>query len=485
MARAATLTMGALCMLGASLGCARDPLPPYGEAIFVVDTDLPVPRVVSRLRIDIYASDGTALASRDDIRPDPRDWPVSFSVYADDDSRGTVLLVRLRAYPDGRQVPSRGPATSAVPLEPDPGVTVDRVVRVTLEAGRRGRASVVLRGACVGTEARLADPATAASCTDGAEPLVTLASAVLEDDLGTAVPSVAGSYGSELCPAASGGSERICVPGGAFVLGDAFYRPTGGTGQVESRPERVVRLTRFTIDRDEVTVARYRLALAKGFQPPKPVGVTERDGPQGGASDACAFSAAPRGRESHPLSCVSWVTAKAFCEHEGGTLPTEAQWEYAALAATRARKTIFPWGDDPPTCAQAVWGRSIQYAECGDRSEGPVAVDDASADVNALGIRNLGGSLEEHTSDSSAGFRDSCWVAAPAVDPSCTIPPPPACVADPEGLECRLGPNWRHTVRGGSWYSAAEELRGTIRSNDASAGSKTSLLGFRCVYSAQ
>ncbi|HSO40054.1 MAG TPA: SUMF1/EgtB/PvdO family nonheme iron enzyme [Labilithrix sp.] len=509
MGRRATGLMGAFCMLTACGAFERAPLAPYGEAILVVDTDLPVPRVASRLRVDVYTSDGTWIATRDDVRPDPRDWPVSFSVYADDDSRDHILLVRLRAYPDGRQVPYRGFAYAPLPellreipggngqprllvgggdltppLEPDPVVTVDRVVRVTLEAGLRGRVPIVLRGACAGRQARLANVAEAASCSDGDEPLVPLVEAVLEESTATDVPSVAGSYGDEPCPAAAPADARACVPGGAFVLGDAFYRPTTAT-LVDARPERIVRLTRFAIDRDEVTVGRFRAALARGFAPPLAVGVTERDGAPGGDPAACTFSAAPRGREGYALSCVAWVTARAFCAFEGGALPTEAQWEYAALAARRARKAVFPGGDEPPSCAQAVWGRSLAYAECGDRSAGPVPVDDATADVNALGIRNLAGGLEEHTADSHAAFRDDCWTSAPSVDPSCTLPAPPECLADPTSLECRVGPNWHHSVRGGSWYSSAEDLRGAIRANDATAGSMTTLLGFRCVYPTQ
>ena len=159
-------------------GCSafeRGELPPHGEALVVVDTDLPVPRVVSRLRVDLYEPDGTWFASRDDVRPDPRDWPTSFSVVDDDDSRERVVLVRLRAYLEGRLVRYRGivyaspgdllralpdgdgqprllsDGADATPeLEPDPTVTVDRIVRVRLVPGTRGRVSVVLRGACAG-----------------------------------------------------------------------------------------------------------------------------------------------------------------------------------------------------------------------------------------------------------------------------------------------------------------------------------------------
>src|SRR5689334_12769090 len=83
--------------LGACSIFDRGELPPRGEALIVVDTNLPVPRVASRLRIDVFTDDGRWIATRDEARPDPRDWPTSFSVYTDDEARPHVLLVRLRA----------------------------------------------------------------------------------------------------------------------------------------------------------------------------------------------------------------------------------------------------------------------------------------------------------------------------------------------------------------------------------------------------
>jgi formylglycine-generating enzyme required for sulfatase activity len=78
-------------------GCSE---PPFGETLVVVDTDVSVPRFVSRLRIDLFTADGRWYDSRDVAALRPADWPVSFSVVTDTRPGGVVRL-RLRAYPEG------------------------------------------------------------------------------------------------------------------------------------------------------------------------------------------------------------------------------------------------------------------------------------------------------------------------------------------------------------------------------------------------
>ncbi len=495
----------ALCTLLACGAFDPDPLPAYGEALVVVDTDLPVPRVVSRLRIDLYAEDGTWLTSRDEIRPDPRDWPTSFSVYTDDEARGRVVMLRLRAYPEGRQVRYRGAIRGTLPdllreipqgdgeprlieagvdrtpeLEPDPTLAVDRLVRIRLVPGQRGRVVVVLHGSCAGAVAEvLPNPQ---SCVDG--DFLPIEEPAPEQTLERTIPSVVGTWGEQPCEPSA--DEKVCIPGGAFVLGDLFFRPASRAGDeeaIDSRPERVVSVSRFLVDRDEVTVARFRAALARGFKPPRTIAVTEKDGPLGSDPDAtCTFSAAPRGREALSISCVAWDQAQAFCKFEGGDLPTEVQWEYMALAAGRSKKALYPWGDDPPSCERTVYARSRLIDDCIDRGEGLL---EGPVDVTPLGVRNVGGGLEEHVRDTHLSFKNECWRNAPAVDPSCILPPPPECVPDPTSIECRIeAGGWRHGTRGGSWSTPPEDLRGVIRTESQNAGTQSPVAGFRCVYPA-
>jgi formylglycine-generating enzyme required for sulfatase activity len=62
------------------------------------------------------------------------------------------------------------------------------------------------------------------------------------------------------------------------------------------------------------------------------------------------------GNERLPMNCVNWFEAYAFCIWDGGFLPSEAEYVYAAAGGSDQRR--FPWGSTSPgrNSEYAIWG---------------------------------------------------------------------------------------------------------------------------------
>jgi formylglycine-generating enzyme required for sulfatase activity len=452
--------------------------------VLVVHSDLPSPRIAGRLRIDLYDTDGRWFLSRDLARPNADDWPVSFSVYSEDPSPKHVW-VRLRVYPEGKvrdylgerfqdwpEVLSPDADGSGLPrllvdgvdetpvTEPDPLLTVDRLLLLQIPREQRVYVGVTLRGACAGTM-----PSFGQGPISGeAHSCVTVAQqreVVTAEPLSPAPPAIDKTPWLEMSCEGSAVPGPLCIAGNVMVFGNRFLAFGDFT---DAAPERLVGIPRFRMDAEEVTVGRLRDALRRGFVPPDPV--TPFDEPLSPAQGACTFTSAPGDREDYPLTCVTWATARAFCVFEGGDLPTEAQWELAATQEGRDVKTPYPWGQDDPACGEVVFGRAeLAGIEgyCAQNGWGPVALGEQDArDVSPSGLRGLAGGVSEWVRDAGEGYEHPCR-ATSVVNPWCDL----------AGAANRV-------VRGGAWASPPPTLVGTFRFTRP-ASTRSDFVGFRCV----
>ena len=161
-----------------------------------------------------------------------------------------------------------------------------------------------------------------------------------------------------------------------------------------------------------------------------------------------------------PVMFVNWYEAEAWCRWAKRRLPTEAEWEAAALGETNANgsrlarsKRRWPWGEASP---------SIEHANLGFTFDGPLDVAACAAGDSAFGCRQMIGNVWE-------------WTASDFV-------PLPGFAADPYEDYSQPWFNTRKVLRGGSWATSARIARPGYRNfftperNDVIAGFRTCAL---------
>ncbi len=105
-------------------------------------------------------------------------------------------------------------------------------------------------------------------------------------------------------------------------------------------PPRDVEVSAFWLDLTEVTRDQYALFLQDtGYRPPYVDEDWARDGWN------WTGPTPPPGTGDHPVVLVNWHDARAYCTWAGKRLPTESEWQLAALGPAQAER-LYPWGND-------------------------------------------------------------------------------------------------------------------------------------------
>lgn len=214
-------------------------------------------------------------------------------------------------------------------------------------------------------------------------------------------------------------------------------------GDKDETPAHTVTLSPFKIDAYEVSYAMYDSCVKKGacskahYDDGKCIMWT---------STGIKKVYVPKKYRSpdYPVVCISWRQARQYCRFKGKRLPTEAQWEYAALAGS---KNSYTWGNQSPNSSQCTRASDNKPARPGSYSP------------NGWGIYDMTGNVWEWTDDR---YERDYYTVSEKENPS----------GPPVGQY--------RVIRGGGWYSSPKQLRIKNRQWFAPEYGEVSI-GVRCV----
>jgi len=276
--------------------------------------------------------------------------------------------------------------------------------------------------------------------------------------------------------------ESPLVTGGMFnrgydVSGDGMFSDLSFPATVSN----------FHLDQYEVTVGRFRQFVVAGMG-------TQQSPPADGAGAHAAIAGSgwdtdfssnlapnsaqliaalkcdsfetwtdePGSNEDQPMDCITWYEAMAFCTWDGGYLPTEAEWHYAASGGSDQR--AYPWSIPPSSlaidCTYANYDIGAPAgAFCQNGTTGatnPVGSESTLGD-GKWGQADLGGNMWEWVLDFNAAYPMPCDDCA------------------------NLVTSENRSLRGGSFGNQAPSLRAAFRGmNGAANRNGVFPFGVRC-----
>ncbi|HUS31118.1 MAG TPA: SUMF1/EgtB/PvdO family nonheme iron enzyme [Kofleriaceae bacterium] len=271
-------------------------------------------------------------------------------------------------------------------------------------------------------------------------------------------------------------SESTAVPGGTFYR--SYDLAADGLFSNMSYPATV---SGFRLDKYEVTVGRFRqFALAgMGTQSSPPAaggGSRSLNGmsDQGGWDPAwntnlpintAALTAAVKcgggstwtdsagANETLPIDCISWFEAMAFCIWDGGFLPTDAEWNYAAAGGDEQR--AYPWSN--PNSSVTIDCTHANYAGGCAGALNRVGSESPAGD-GKWGHSDLAGNIMEWTLD---------WYTSPYPTPCDN------CAQLTQASDNRV-------LRGGAYLESAMLVRAGVRRGGFTPFDRFPYIGVRC-----
>ena len=239
-------------------------------------------------------------------------------------------------------------------------------------------------------------------------------------------------------------SAMLPVPAGPALLG--CHQAVDAECEDDEKPGGVVELAAFEIDATEVTVAQYRACVDAGVCSAQGLEL-----PSTGTADqpelAWTCNWGKPDRDGHPINCLDWDAAVAFCTWAKKRLPTAQEWERAARGTDGRR---YPWGNEAvqPAPQANLADKTVLNSKPG--GWGLAEFDDGFVATAPVGSFPAG--------DSPTGAKDmagNVWEFVAA------------------------GDDTRHEMRGGAWSYYPIALRVSDKAY-ASNGRRNGDTGFRC-----
>lgn len=161
----------------------------------------------------------------------------------------------------------------------------------------------------------------------------------------------------------------------SIAAGESRWRPPDTT---VAKVGEIAKTTSFEIDAYEATWDAWSQCVRVGGCAPLPPG--------------------DPGQAAHSMTHAE---ARAFCKHEGGHLPSDAEWLRAAIGDVEKR---YPWGDPDALCLRAAFALD---GRCAAFARGPDTAGARPWGATPSGVHDLAGNVAEwvETTDGSAAVR--------------------------------------------------------------------------------